>query len=342
MRSRTFRAMTRVVLFTVVCLAFVFVLVTVFGQFRFDTRASYSAVFSNVSGLKGGNFVRVAGVEVGKVKDLKLQNDGTVRADFAIDRGLTLTYGTKAAVRYENLIGERYLSLEDGPGSTRKLQPGATIPLARTSPALDVDALIGGFRPLFRALDPDQVNALSGELLRVFQGQGGTISSVLAQTSALTTTLADRDKLIGEVITNLNIVLHTFGTRDKQFSEGLDKLSQLVGALADRKTDITTGVAYINAATASVADLLTAARQPIKDTVVQTDRFSGQIEADHDFVDDLVKTLPNAYQVLARNGLYGDYFGFYLCDAILKLNGKNGQPVFIKLVSQVTGRCLPK
>ena len=53
-----------------------------------------------------------------------------------------------------------YLALEDAPGSVRKLQPGQTIPLARTSPALDVDALIGGFRPLFRALGPDQVNAL--------------------------------------------------------------------------------------------------------------------------------------------------------------------------------------
>src|SRR6202040_34681 len=169
-------AIARVVAFTVVSLAFVFILVTVFGQFRFDTRASYSAVFSNVSGLKGGNFVRIAGVEVGKVKGLKLRKDGTVKVDFAIDRGLTLTEGTKAAVRYENLIGDRYLSLEEGPGSTRKLQPGAMIPLARTSPALDVDALIGGFRPLFRALDPDQVNALSGQILKVFQGQGATIS----------------------------------------------------------------------------------------------------------------------------------------------------------------------
>jgi phospholipid/cholesterol/gamma-HCH transport system substrate-binding protein len=331
-----------VVSFTVVSLVFVFILVTVFGQFRFDSRTSFAAVFSNVSGLKGGNFVRIAGVEVGKVKNLKLQKDGTVRVDFAIDRGLTLTEGTKASVRYENLIGDRYLSLDDGPGSTRKLPPDTTIPLARTSPALDVDALIGGFRPLFRALDPDQVNALSGQLLRVFQGQGATISSVLTQTSALTTTLADRDKLIGDVITNLNTVLHTFGSRDKQFSDGLDKLSQLVGALSERKTDITKSVAYINAATGSVADLLTAARQPIRDTVVQTDRVAGQIEADHDYVDDLVKTLPDVYQTLSRNGLYGDYFGFYICDVIIKLNGKNGQPTFVKLVSQTTGRCLPK
>jgi phospholipid/cholesterol/gamma-HCH transport system substrate-binding protein len=342
MRGRTAQVVTRVALFTILCLVSTFVLVTVFGQFRFDSRASYSAVFTNVSGLKGGNFVRIAGVEVGKVKDMTLHRDGTVTVDFAIDKGLVLTDGTKAAVRYENLIGDRYLSLEEGPGSVRKLQPGQTIPLDRTSPALDVDALIGGFRPLFRALDPDQVNALSGQLLKVFQGQGGTIASVLSQTSALTTTLAGRDQLIGQVITNLNTVLGTFGAHDEQFSQGLGNLSQLVKELADRKTDIATGTAYINAAAGSIADLLSVARQPIKEAVAQTDRFAGQIEADHDYVDDLVRTLPDAYQVLARNGLYGDYFGFYLCDAILKVNGKGGQPVFVKLAGQDTGRCTPK
>jgi phospholipid/cholesterol/gamma-HCH transport system substrate-binding protein len=342
MRGRTARVVTRVALFTVLCLVSTFVLVTVFGQFRFDSRASYSAVFTNVSGLKGGNFVRIAGVEVGKVKDMTLHGDGTVTVDFAIDKGLVLTDGTKAAVRYENLIGDRYLSLEEGPGSVRRLLPGQTIPLERTSPALDVDALIGGFRPLFRALDPDQVNALSGQLLKVFQGQGGTIASVLSHTSALTTTLAGRDQLIGQVITNLNTVLGTFAAHDEQFSQGLGNLSELVGELAKRRTDITTGTAYINAAAGSIADLLSVARQPIKEAVAQTDRFAGQIMADHDYVDDLVRTLPDAYQVLARNGLYGDYFGFYLCDAILKVNGKGGQPVFVKLAGQDSGRCTPK
>lgn len=342
MRRRTIRALTRVVLFTALCAIFMFILVTVFGQFRFDSRATYSAVFTNVSGLKGGNFVRIAGVEVGKVRDMSLHKDGTVTVVFSIDKNLTLTEGTKAAVRYENLIGDRYLSLEEGAGSVRKLQPGQTIPVQRTSPALDVDALIGGFRPLFRALDPDQVNALSGELLRVFQGQGGTISSALAQTSALTSTLAGRDQLIGQVITNLNTVLATFAERDDQFSDGLDKLSELAKGLSDRKSDIATGTAYINAAAGSVADLLDTARQPIKEAVTQTDRVSGQIMADHDYVDDLLKTLPDAYQVLARQGLYGDYFGFYLCDAVLKLNGKGGQPVFVKLVGQSTGRCAAK
>ncbi|MGV0627115.1 MCE family protein [Mycolicibacter minnesotensis] len=342
MRGNTGRTLAWVVAFTVTCTVFIFVLVTVFGQFRFDSRVGYRAEFTNVSGLKGGNFVRIAGVEIGKVTNMTLHSDGTVTVDFSVDRGLTLTEGTRAAVRYENLIGDRYLSLEQGPGPVRTLQAGQTIPLDRTAPALDVDALIGGFRPLFRALDPDQVNALSGELLRVFQGQGGTIASVLSQTSALTTTLAGRDELIGQVITNLNTVLGTFSSRDREFGAGLDSLTQMVQHLADRSTDITTGVAYINAAAGSVADLLTVAREPIREAVTQTDRVAGQVLADRDYVDDLVKTLPDAYQVLARNGLYGDYFGFYMCDLVIKVNGKGGQPLYSKIMNQTTGRCAPK
>jgi phospholipid/cholesterol/gamma-HCH transport system substrate-binding protein len=214
--------------------------------------------------------------------------------------------------------------------------------LARTAPALDVDVLIGGFRPLFRALDPDQVNALSGQLLRIFQGQGGTLSSVLAQTATLTSTLAGRGELIGQLITNLNTVLHTFATRDHEFSDALDKLSQFVDGLAQQKTDISTGLAYVNAAAGSIADLLVQARQPIKDVVRETDRMSGQVLADGEYVDHLLHTLPDVYQVLSRQGLNGDYFGFYFCEVLLKLNGKGGNPIYVKLINQPTGRCTPQ
>jgi phospholipid/cholesterol/gamma-HCH transport system substrate-binding protein len=140
----------------------------------------------------------------------------------------------------------------------------------------------------------------------------------------------------------LNTVLHTFGTRDREFSDGLDKLSQLVDGLAQRKTDISTGLAYINAAAGSVADLLVQARQPIKDVVHETDRTSGQVLSDRDYFDGLLKDLPDIYQVLARQGLNGDYFGFYFCEVLLKLNGKGGNPIFVKLLGQPSGRCTPK
>ncbi|MBV8785997.1 MAG: MCE family protein [Mycobacterium sp.] len=341
-RRKMSAIIVRVVAFTAVCVLFTFTLIAVFGQFRFEDRTDYQAVFTNISGLKSGNFVRIAGVEVGKVGDLNLQRDGTVKIGFSVDKGVRLTEGTKAVVRYENLIGDRYLALEEGPGSPRRLSPGMTIPLARTSPALDIDALIGGFRPLFRALDPDQVNALSGQLLRIFQGQGGTLASVLAQTSMLTSTLAGRSELISELIKNLNTVLHTFATRDREFNDGLDKLSQFVNGLAERKDDISTGLAYINAAAGSVTNLLVQSRQPIKDVVHETDRMSGQVLADRDYVDNLLKQMPDIYQVLARQGLNGDYFGFYFCEVLMKVNGKGGNPIFIKLFGQPSGRCTPQ
>lgn len=124
-----------------------------------------------------------------------------------------LTEGTRALIRYDNLIGDRYVELQEGPGSPRRLSPGQSIPVDRTEPALDLDALIGGFRPLFRALDPDQVNTLSAQLIQAFQGQGDAIGAFLTQTASFTATMADRDQLIEQVIGNLNGVLASLGDK---------------------------------------------------------------------------------------------------------------------------------
>ena len=333
----------RLVAFLAVCLVGVFGLYAVFGQLRFGEKTHpYKAEFTNVTGLKNGDFVRIAGVEVGQVKKVAIRRDTTALVEFNADDSVVLTEGSRAVIRYDDLIGGRYLALEEGAGGTAKLNAGATIPLARTSPALDLDALIGGFRPLFRALDPDQVNALSGQLIAALQGQGGTINSFLSQTAALTTTLADRDQLIGQVIVNLNSVLGSLGGQSDQFAKAVDALSQLVEGLASRKQDISNGLAYSNAAAASITDLLAQARPPFAKTIHETDRAAGIVVADHDYFDNLLNTLPDAYQALARQGIYGDFFSFYLCDVVLKLNGKGGQPVYVKVAGQSTGRCAPR
>jgi phospholipid/cholesterol/gamma-HCH transport system substrate-binding protein len=335
-------AVWRFAVFAVVCLLGVFALLAIFAQLRFDKETVYRAHFANTSGLKAGDFVRIAGVEVGKVKKITLQRDATLTVEFGTDESVVLTQGSRAIVRYDNLIGDRYLGLEEGTGGTDVLTAGATIPLDHTEPALDLDALIGGFRPLFRALNPDQVNALSGELIAAFQGEGTTINSFLAQTASVTSTLADHDQLIGQVINNLNTVLGSLGDQSQQLDKAVTSLSQLVDALAARKTDITNGLAHINEAAGTVADLLTQARPPLKEVVAQNDRASGIVVADHDYFDNLLNTLPDKYRLLGREGLYGDYFSFYLCEVTLKLNGKGGQPVYVKVAGQSTGRCAPK
>ncbi len=335
-------AVWRLVIFLVVCLFGIFSMYAIFGQLRFQSERTYFAEFTNVTGLEAENFVRIAGVEVGKVKMIEIEDDNTARVEFTTDDSVVLTEGSRAVVRFDDLIGGRYMALEEGAGETRRLNPGSTIPLTRTSPALDLDALIGGFRPLFRALSPDQVNALSGQLIAAFQGQGATIGSFLRTTASLTNALADRDQLIGEVITNLNVVLGSLADQNDELGQAVTSLSELVDGLADRKQDISNSVAYTNAAAGGVAELLAEARPPLKSVVAETDRTAGIVVADKDYVDNLFATLPDAYRVLNRQGLYGDYFSFYLCDAVLKMNGKGGQPVYIKLVGQTTGRCAPR
>lgn len=333
----------RLGLFLSVCALALGIVMIVFGQARFAADAKpYNAVFTDVSGLREGNMVRVAGVEVGKVTDITVNDDATVQVKFSADPAAVLTEGTRAEVRYDDLIGGRFLALVDGPGSTSVLPAGHTIPLERTRPALDLDSVTGGFRPLFRALEPDQVNDLSGQLLAAFTGEGPTIASFLSRAASVSNTLADRDVLIGQVVDNLNVLLGTLGGQSDQLDKAVTSLSELVHGLAERKTDITNAVAYTNAASGTIADLLTQAREPTTKVITETGRVADAVLADREYLDNLLETLPEKYRMLGRQGIYGDYFSFYFCDVVLKLNGKGGQPVFVKVAGQSTGRCAPK
>jgi phospholipid/cholesterol/gamma-HCH transport system substrate-binding protein len=332
----------RLLVFLSVCALATFALLTVFAQFRFGDGRTYFAEFDNVSGLKSDDLVRIAGVEVGNIEDISFKADSTVRVEFSADESVVVTDGTRAAIRYDNVIGGRYLALEEGAGGLRALPAGGTIPVTRTQPALDLDSVIGGFRPLFRALDADQVNALSGQLISALQGQGATIGSFLEQAAAVTNTLADRDMLIGQVVDNLNVVLGSLGGQTDRLDLAVTSLSELVHGLAERRVDISNSLAYIDAAAGSVADLLAQSREPFSTVVHETDRSAGIAVADHVYLDNLLNTLPDKYRALGRQGMYGDFFSFYLCELVLKLNGKGGQPVYVKIAGQDSGRCAPK
>src|ERR1700723_1615453 len=179
--------------------AFVMVVLTVslffiFGQYRTGSTTGYSALFTDVSRLKEGQTVRVAGVRVGTVNSVSLQPDKKVVVKFDADRNIVLTEGSRAAVRYLNLVGDRYLDLIDGPGSTKRLPAGGQIPVSRTAPALDLDLLLGGLKPVTQGLNARDVNALSNGLLQVFQGQGGTLDSLFTKTTSFSNALADNDQ----------------------------------------------------------------------------------------------------------------------------------------------------
>src|SRR4029079_4618913 len=143
-----------------------------------------------------------------------------------------------------------------GGDNDRRMPAGGTIPVEHTEPALDLDALIGGFRPVFRSLDPDKVNTIAQSIITIFQGQGGTINDILDQTASLTSALADRDQAIGEVIRNLNTVLDTTVKHQQQFDATVQDFEKLITGLKNRKDPIASSVADISEAAGASDDPL--------------------------------------------------------------------------------------
>jgi phospholipid/cholesterol/gamma-HCH transport system substrate-binding protein len=331
--------------FSLVLLLFTAVIIVVFGQMRFDRTTGYSAIFSNTSGLRAGQFVRASGVEVGKVAKVELIDGGTkARVDFDVDRSLQLFEGTTASIRYLNLIGDRYMELKRG-DSDKLLPAGGTIPIERTEPALDLDALIGGFRPVFRALDPEKVNNIAQSIITIFQGQGGTLNDILDQTASLTSALADRDQAIGEVIRNLNTVLDTTVRHQQQFDETVHNFEVLITSLKDRADPIAESTADISDAAGTVADLLADNRPLLQDTVGYLEGIQQPLVDQQAQLNDILVRLPTAFKIIGRaGGIYGDFFNFYACDVTLKLNGlQPGGPVrTVKVWTQPSGRCTPQ
>jgi phospholipid/cholesterol/gamma-HCH transport system substrate-binding protein len=323
-------------------------IVVVFGQLRFDRTNSYAAEFSNASGLRNGQFVRASGVEIGKVKDIKLIAGGhRVRVDFDVDRSVPLYQSTTAQIRYLNLIGDRYLELKRGDGESagRVLPAGGLIPASRTSPALDLDALIGGFKPLFRALEPDKVNNIASAIITAFQGQGGTINDILDQTAQLTAHIAERDQAIGDVVKNLNIVLDTTVRHRQQFDETVDNFEKLITGLNNHADPLAAGTANISNGAGTVADLLGENRALLHNTINYVDAVQQPIVDQRDKYDDQIHRTPTALNLIGRtNGSYGDWVNFYACDITLKTNGlQPGGPVrTVRLFQQPTGRCTPQ
>jgi phospholipid/cholesterol/gamma-HCH transport system substrate-binding protein len=286
-------------------------LAAVLGNLSFTSTNSYYAIFADVSGLKPDSPVRIAGVDVGTVDGVEIYRGDEVKVDFSVDASITLSRMTHATVRYKNLIGDRYLELTDGNATGDLLAAGSTIPLARTAPALDLDTLLNGFKPLFVGLDPAQINAVSTAFIRVFQGESGTVTSLLTMVASLTATLADHDQLIGDVIHNLDASLRIVAARGSDLDTLIVQMQQLI----------------------------TTVRPDLRDDVAKLGSLAKSLDAGSDTITYTLHRLPRVYQVLARLGAYGNFFNFYLCQTQERLTLPNGTTYYTKPSNNPAARC---
>lgn len=309
----------KITIFTVVTVLATGVLAISITNSSFQSSYQYNAIFTDATGLLNGDEVRVAGVRIGQVDDIQLYKDQYAKVTFSVARTRPLFTNTLAIIRYRNLAGQRYLSLEQGPGTPDPLRSHATIPLGHTRPALDLTVLFNGFRPLFRALQPQQVNQLSYEIIRVLQGEGGTVNGLLAHVASLTSTLADHDKIIGRVITNLNGVLRTVDNRDRDLSQLLVQLQSFVSGLSGDRSAIGNSLTGINALTSQTASLISDARPSVREDVKQLGKVSKSLDKNKGLLNQTAQDLPGRLNMLANAGSYGSWFNFYLCSLDAKI-----------------------
>jgi phospholipid/cholesterol/gamma-HCH transport system substrate-binding protein len=324
---RTTSDLVKLLVFIVVTTMATSVLVVLIGNISFQPKHEYSAVFVDATGVVKGDDIRIAGVKVGSVKGVDVVDRTRARVTFTVEKTETLSKATHAAIRYRNLVGQRYISLSDQIGDTGELEPGDTIPVAQTTPALDLTVLFNGFKPLFQALSPTDINQLSYEIIQVFQGEGGTLEGLLAHTASVTSTLASRDQVIGELIDNLNEVLDHVGDRDDQLSKLITTFRTFVGGLKDDREAILGSLDDVSELSVQTADLVSGIREPFVGDIKQLRRLAGNLDSGKAELDRALQVLPIKLNKVDRTATYGSWFNFYLCHFQGRVRLPGGQSV---------------
>lgn len=310
-------------IFTVISILVTGLLAVIMGNIGLGDAREYHAIFSSASNLQEGDDVRVAGVNVGEVKKVEHHDRSMAKVTFTVETGVELTSASTAEIRFLNLIGDRYLALEEG-GDAAEAEPLAedgTIPVSNTRPSLDLTVLFNGFKPLFQALEPEQVNELSLNLVQVLQGEGGTVRGLLAHTASLTDAIADRDELVGEVVDNLSETLDTVGERREQLNSLVVELKNWMQDLAADRETIGDSLGNISALTETVADLIKRGRPLLKKDIAELRGLAELLNRPGQRAEliDLLDRMPEVMSDQTRTGTYGAWYQYYICGVSAKI-----------------------
>lgn len=288
---------------------------------------AYQAMFTNASGLESGDTVRIAGVEVGKVNGVTLTANNQAKVGFTVATADHLTTHAQASIQFENLLGQRYLQISRGPAGGRPLRSGATIPESNTKPGLDLTTVFTGFQPLLAALNPTQVNELTGSIIAVLQGESGAVGNLINQTASLTSNLASRQTLINQILDNLTPLLTNVNHNDAQLSSLIDGLDTLVSGLAGQRQQIGAAVSGLSSLTTNTSDLLNNLQPTLDQDLAGLRNASGVLLANQSQLDTVIRGLPGLFNALDKASSSGNYLSVYVCDLSIHTSG----PISVKL-----------
>lgn len=318
--------------FTIFAIASLMIMVVVYNTMMnrvVGESTVYTADFTSVSGLRAGDDVRAAGVRVGRVEKIGLTGGDTARIEFTLGAGQRLTDTTTISVRYQNLLGQRYLALTRGEEAGAELDPDDVVGTEQTDPGFDLTALLNGFEPLFDTLEPAAINELAGSLVQVLQGEGGTVEALLEQTAALTENLAAKDAVITDVLTNLTPVLQDFTAQEAEFTNTVDRLSDLMTGLAAEREAIVGSLDGMSELAVAAESLTTELRPDIVTTVSSLRGVVEMMVGHQDAIDQLLSNGARGFDPFTRPTNTGTWLNMFIC--LISVEAIPGAPIAISV-----------
>jgi phospholipid/cholesterol/gamma-HCH transport system substrate-binding protein len=283
------------------------------AEYRPGGRETYVAIFDDVSGLTPGDDVRIAGVDVGKVTEIEVQPDNTVRVRFDVRDDQELTTATHATIQYRNLTGDRIILLTQGRGHAQVMGVGGTIPVSQTASALDLDTLLNGFRPLFAGLSPSEINELSGQVVQVLQGQQSAVATLVNHVASVTTTIGSREELIGQVVRNLNSVMGAVDENSGSLGELVDGLGALLVGLDKQDTQLLDAAVEIDRFTRETTALLVGARGDAREDLEALLVVARGVNRKTATLEQVLAALARHYPAMQSTASYGNFYNTFIC-----------------------------
>ena len=310
--------MTKVILklvaFFGVCLVFTGWLVFTIGNVRlFSHTYEVSATFDDVTGLLVNDNVKVAGVRVGKVTGIEIEK-GRARVTFTVDDDVKVPTDSTAAVRWRNLLGQRYLYVYPGKASTT-VEDGAH--LERTQSVIDLGELFNRLGPIVQAVEPEKVNAFLDTIVAALDGNETKLQEAFSDLATLTEGLASRDEAIGRLIENSATVTEAINARDQQIRTILDNLVE-VATTFNEHTDVLEGATVeLGRFSDSFGTLLANNRGQLDATVANLDKIVAVVREKLPTLDHTLGALDEGLYAMFRSSMYGEWLNQTIpCGAI--------------------------
>ena len=298
----------RLTLFIALCLFFTALLAFSIGNVNYRDpldRNTYrvSAVFDDVTGLLPNDNVKIAGVAIGKVDGIRLV-DGRAKVTMKLRKGYRVPSDTEAAIRWRNLLGQRYVYLYPG-SSPVVLSRGATIENTRS--VVDLGELFNRLGPIVRAIDPQQVNTFLDSVVQALDGNEEAVRSAVADLGTVASAIAQRDQAIGRLLDNLATVSETIVDRDAQIRQTLDNLVALTTTFGENTAVVDRAITSLGSISQDLAALLQANRAQVDSLIGNLVVVVKTVQAKLPELNEMLAQLDQGAAAIFRSARYGEW-----------------------------------